>query len=208
SRGATWNRDGTIVFVPAVPGPLHRIGQGGGRGEPVTKVLRATESHRQPSFLPDGRHFLYTVRSPDDPQRDGIYVGSLDGSVQKRILSDVNHAAFASGYLLYNRGGRMLAQPFDLNRLETIGPASACRETAVKPVLTRDLPAFSASHTGLLLFQSEPAGSQLVCFEVSGKELGSLPIVGAKYPSFSRDGRFLAVAADDARSGKYYIRVY
>jgi eukaryotic-like serine/threonine-protein kinase len=208
NRGATWNRDGTIVFVPALSGPLHRIGPGGGRGEPVTKVLRATESHRQPWFLPDGRHFLYTVHSPDEPQRNGIYIGSLDGSAQKRILSDVNHAAFASGYLLYKRGGRLLAQSFDLNRLETIGPASVIPEAAVEPDVSPNPPVFSASQTGLLLFQSEPAASQLVWFEASGKELGSLPIVGAKYPRLSPDGRFLAVAADDARSGRYYIRVY
>jgi eukaryotic-like serine/threonine-protein kinase len=183
NRGATWNRDGTIVFVPAVSGPLHRLDRGGGRGEPVTRVLRATESHRQPSFLPDGKHFLYTVRSPDDPQSDGIYVGSLDGSAQKRILSDVNHAVFASGYLLYNRGGRLFAQPFDLNRLETIGPASVMRETTVERGVNSDLPVFSASQTGLLLFQSESAGSQLVWFDASGKELGSLPIVGGNYPA-------------------------
>ena len=71
---------GTILFPPLAAGPLYRISDTGGVAVPVTRIQQGRgEGHSHPFFLPDGKHFLYFVRS-DDPQGSGIYIGSLDSS--------------------------------------------------------------------------------------------------------------------------------
>jgi len=68
---------------------------------------------------------------------------------------------------------------------------------------------FSTSQNGLLVFQSETdASSRLIWFDREGKELNQLPTAGFSYPRVSPDGRKLLVSSDDARNGKYILRVY
>src|SRR4030095_11918008 len=75
--GGTWNRDGVIVFSQN-RGPLFRVAAAGGKPVAVTQVdpSRSEVAHRFPSFLPDGRRFLYSAVSTraDD---SGVFVGSL-----------------------------------------------------------------------------------------------------------------------------------
>ena len=60
-RGASWNRDGTIIFTPDFSSsPIFRIPAAGGEPAPLTRPESPKQtSHRFPQFLPDGRHFLY-----------------------------------------------------------------------------------------------------------------------------------------------------
>jgi hypothetical protein len=61
---------------------------------------RAETQHHWPSFLLDGRHFLYLARGPQ-PARNAIFVGSLDGSEVQQLLSADSPAVHAPpGYLL------------------------------------------------------------------------------------------------------------
>jgi Tol biopolymer transport system component len=83
STGASWSRDGVILFSP-VQGPILRVSQAGG---PVTAVTRLEGSgirHVSPQFLPDGRHFLFFVTG--DPRARGVYVGEIDGSQPPRRI--------------------------------------------------------------------------------------------------------------------------
>ena len=211
-RGGTWNRDGTIVFAPSVTGPLHRVPASGGVPTPAIKIARqgGGHAHRWPFFLPDGKHFLYFVDSiaPEDPQSRGIYVGSLDSGEPKLISSDLSgNVAYASGNLLYVRDRMLLAQPFDLDQLETTAPPVPLAEQE----LEHDFfwrTGFSASENGVLVFQSAAdSPSRLVWFDSSGQEVQQMPQVGYNYPRLSPDGLHLAVASDDEHNGRYYIRV-
>src|SRR5262245_23220035 len=58
-RGGAWSNDGTILFAPLLEGPLRRIPASGGDSVEITQLQTAERSHRFPSFLPDGRHFIY-----------------------------------------------------------------------------------------------------------------------------------------------------
>ena len=76
SRGGTWGRDGTILFAPSATSGLFRIATTSvGTASQVTKLdaSRAETSHRFPSFLPDGRHFLV-----HDPHCAARALGRLD----------------------------------------------------------------------------------------------------------------------------------
>src|SRR5262249_40880876 len=61
-RGGTWNRDNVILFS-AVAGSVRRVSSAGGAPIDVTTPDPASgqTAHRWPHFLPDGRHFFYTV---------------------------------------------------------------------------------------------------------------------------------------------------
>src|SRR5579863_5502016 len=89
--GGTWNRDDVIVFSASVAGSaIQRVSAAGGVPTDVTK----TEGlYRYPMFLPDGRHFLYT---DETSEKRGVYLSSLDGSENRRVLADTSSVAFAA----------------------------------------------------------------------------------------------------------------
>ena len=213
-RGGTWNREGIIVFAPFIIGPLYQVADRGGEPTPVTKTTRegSGEAHRWPVFLPDGKHFLYLVdwNGPDDAKSNGIYAGSLDSSESKPVSTEIlSNMAFASGRLLFVRDRSLMAQAFDPVSFELSG--------AAQPIVEQELltdtgflhSGFSTSQNGLLIFQSESdASSRLIWFDRVGKELGQLPAASFSFPRVSPDGRKLLVSSDDARNGKYILRVY
>ena len=213
-RGGTWNRDGTIVFAPAIVGPLYRVAASGGVTAPITRTDRqgSSQAHRWPFFLPDGKHFLYFVdwSAPEDKQGKGIYVGSLDSGEPKLISSGLSgNVAYASGNLLYVHDRSLMAQPFSVDRLETTGSPVPIAQQELLKDMGFSQSGFSVSQQGVLLFQSAAdAPSRLVWFDSSGKEMEQLPEVGYRDPRLSPDGRFLAVASDDEHNGKYYVRIY
>src|SRR5205823_2606703 len=83
-RGGTWNADGVILFTPNTGSPLFRVPASGGEAVAVTKLDRQA-SHRFPSFLPDGRQFLFLVQGT--PDTAGIYLGSLDSAETRRLTA-------------------------------------------------------------------------------------------------------------------------
>src|SRR6185295_14061009 len=70
--GASWNRDGDII-VGNTSGGLLRVRETGGAAVPITAPdpSRKEEAHMLPSFLPDGRHFVYVRLSPGVPEASG-----------------------------------------------------------------------------------------------------------------------------------------
>ncbi|MBV8863834.1 MAG: PD40 domain-containing protein, partial [Acidobacteriaceae bacterium] len=211
--GGAWGRDGTIVFSPFVTGPLYRIPDTGGVPVVVTHMAHPGPGRRHmwPSFLPDGRHFLYSESSgPADPLGESIYVGALDGSAAKLVCSSISgNVAYAAGYLLYGRDHTLWAQPFDLRRLELSGAATSVTSQELDQERSFSHAEFSASENGILVFQSlADSKTRLVWFDGNGKQLDQLAELGYRDPRLSPDGRFLAVSSDDARNGKVFIRVY
>jgi Tol biopolymer transport system component len=170
------------------------------------------QTDRWPSFLPNGKHFLYFSdwRGSDDPQGNGIYVSSLEASESKLISSELKgNAVFASRHLLYVRGRILMAQPFDADRIEATGAAVPLTGEELEERTSFWIFGFSASQNGVLVFQSAAdSASRLVWYDQNGKELGQLSQVGYKDPDLSPDGRFLVVSSDDEHNGKHFIRVF
>jgi eukaryotic-like serine/threonine-protein kinase len=102
----TWNSDNTIVLSSGAA--LMRISALGGA---PTLLMTPDPSRGEsallfPSFLPDGRHFIYSVRSTD-PAKQGIYVGSLDSPQKTRLIDALSTAAYAKpGYLVFKNLAR------------------------------------------------------------------------------------------------------
>jgi serine/threonine protein kinase len=210
-HGGSWNRTGTIVFGN-VAGPLLSVSDKGGAPKPVTSVDPETgKAHRWPSFLPDGRHFLYFQDwgTPGGPRPNGIYVGSLDAGEPKLISSDLSGSVFfASGHLLYLQDGSLMAQPFDPARLELAGSAVTVFNRELEKHEALGQANLSLSESGVAIFQSlTDAASELVWFDRSGRQVGSIPQSGLSDPELSPDGRFLAATSDDGHNGRTTIRI-
>ena len=125
NRQASWGLDDTIILSSGTTGVL-RVSSSGGSITPVTELdaSRQEGSHRFPQFLPDGRHFLFSVRSSFTDQA-GVYAGSLDGKTKKLLIRGNTTALYApSGYVLFLDGDTLMGQAFDAERLELRGQAS------------------------------------------------------------------------------------
>ncbi len=175
-RGGTWNADGIIVFSPGPVDPLFSVPAVGGTPSPVTKldVAHRVNSHRWPSFLPDGKHFLYfarTTSSGTESEGDAIHVASLDGKEDHVVLRASSNAQFASGYLLYTRGNSLVAQRFDLGSLAVEGEAVSIAEGVAYDESTLHSQ-FTVSQNGVLVYQTGTPmlGSRLAVYDRSGKQ--------------------------------------
>lgn len=210
-RGGTWNRDGVIVFSPVPFGPLYRVSAAGGEPTPVTVLDQSNleTAHRWPYFLPDGRHFLYLVKSRR-PESEGIYVGSVNAKETKRLLSTALNAAYAPpGFLLFLRNETLMAQRFDADKLELTGePFPVAERVAYNPGLSRG--AFSVSENGVLAFRS--GGGQInqpVWFDRAGKQIGSLGVVSLYQTLWlSPDERQVAADRSDPQTGTMDIWLF
>ena len=191
----TWSRGGDILFRSNRMGGIARVPASGGRPEPVTKVdsSRGEFSHNWPSFLPDGRHFLFLVWSTQ-PEHAGIYVGSLDGPERERVLSDRTQAIFVEpGYLLFHRTGLLLAQRFNLVAQTVSGDAlPLVSDVAFNPRTSRGV--FSVSDTGVLAYRAAE-DNVLGWYDRKGALQGAIGLAGLdRDPAISPDGRTVAVA--------------
>lgn len=222
SFGGTWNDRGTIIFAfggsggsngPSDIGPnsIVKVSASGGEPQLVAKSNAPNAPIIWPSALPDGDHFLYFLRGSSKPtQKQGIYVGSLSTQESKLISSEIaGNTQFASSRLYYVRDGSLMAQPFDLKRLQFTGRPEAVSRQELEEAPTFVRSGFSVSDNGVVVFQSATESlSRLTWFDRSGKELGELPRTGYRDPALSRDGALLAVSSDEEHNGKLYINIY
>jgi Tol biopolymer transport system component len=120
ARGGSWSQEGTILFSRGYGLPILRVPASGGSPTPVTEVKGRDELSRWPAFLPDGRHFLYNVRVQGE-ENAVIYAGSLDSKARREILREHSDVIYVPpGYLLFRRGGRLMAVRFAADRLAVV----------------------------------------------------------------------------------------
>jgi Tol biopolymer transport system component len=176
-RGASWSPNGTIVFSDRWGNPgLWRVGAQGGQPAAVTRVPDGAlnDFHRYPQFLPDGESFLFLYLTPS-PEREGVYVGRLDGGPPERVLEGPDQTRYASaagsagGYLLRRREQTLLAQRFDLGGRKTIGDALPIADGVGQSANTGS-GAFTLSANGLLAYAGDEAlNSELAWVGRSGE---------------------------------------
>lgn len=157
-RGGSWGPDGTILFVPGFGIPVYSVPATGGTPTPATQLDKSRQelTHRWPAFLPDGKHFLYFSRGPEN----AIYIGTLGSAERKLILKNDSNATYApSGYLLFVRNGDLMAQPFDAQRMELSGTAFPIADNVPTEGITQH-GLFSASNNGIV--STQPRSGRLV----------------------------------------------
>ena len=202
--GGAWNNDGTILFTPNYAGPIFRISTTDGDAAVVTRVEGQQSSHRFPQFLPDGRHFLYYVpggiNTNSRTEAGGVYVGQLDAAATRRLLDADAVAAYApTGYLLFARQRKLIAQKFDPAKLELSGNPFPIADQLLALGGSNSSVGLSASAAGPIVYRGDQAGGlkrQFVWFDRSGKETGKVGPADDANPldaSLSPDGSRIAL---------------
>jgi eukaryotic-like serine/threonine-protein kinase len=214
----TWSRDDVILFAPKGSSVIHRVSAAGGTSAPVTTLDTAAGDvqHWYPSFLPDGRRFVYFVVGSKaggltDPR--AIQVASLDPSEKPRTLIEGgSNARFANGYLVYLRQGTLVAHRFDPQSLTfPADPVPLVEQVQIAGAGTTGVAgAFSVSDAGVLVYQAGfTVKSQLTWLDRSGqpaKPLGDI----ADYAdvALSPDATRAAVSVLDPALGTRDIWIY
>ena len=209
-RGGTWSPGGVIVFAPTVYGGLFQVAASGGVVTPAVRLEPEAPSRKWPSFLPDGRHFLYLSGAGGRDQQT-IRLGSLDSPDQDRVIVATadSSAMYAQGHLLFMRGTTLVARPFDTKRLELNG-----EEVPVADRLQGAGGAqswvFSVSANGVLAYASAGAEAwQLTWVDRGGRRLGTVgdpaSVGGIR---LSPDGRNAATVIENASGGDSDIWLY
>jgi Tol biopolymer transport system component len=216
-RGATWSRDGTILFSPGTLSPIFRVSTTGGSASALTEIdeSRGERSHRWPCFLPDGRHFIYFARGRKK-ENQALFVGAMDSKDRKLLLNVESSVAYeppdsssGPGLLLFLRDRTLMAQPFDTDKLQLSGEPYAIAEDVMHygEIGPSALGIFSVSMNGVLCYQTgNRAISQLTWFDRSGKQLGQTGSPGLyNEPALSPDGQRVALNSDTGELGDIWI---
>jgi len=197
SYGAAWG-DGVIVFNDGGSHALQQVPDSGGETTRMTTLGNGAwaGSHWFPSFLPDGRSFLFIVwrggrnyASAVYDARTGEWKILLDNATAPRYVP--------SGHILFGRGTEVYAAPFDLETL-AVGDDEVPVVSDVGPGAN---PArqFAVSETGVFAwFTRIERQFELVAVDLAGDvtPMGSPPRAYS-YPRFSPDGTQIVVEVDD-----------
>ena len=153
--GGSWNLDGTIIFGRQLGG-IYQVASSGGEPSPVTSLDRSRfeTDHRFPTFLPDGKSFIYFI-SAAQASYSGIYASPLDSEERVRISDAQSNALYASDHLLYARNGSLLAQPFDPERLTLTGEPFMLADHVRHNLGGGFYTAYTVSDEGLLAYMGE-----------------------------------------------------
>ncbi|MGH9254830.1 MAG: protein kinase domain-containing protein [Vicinamibacterales bacterium] len=193
--------DGWIYWTAQYPGGIVRISESGGPIETVTTLdlARGERSHRFAQVLPGGQALMYTVAADGMSSYDEarIDVSDLRTGTRKTLITGGTAATYASsGHIVYARAGKLLAVPFDGDRLEVTGSPFEVLDGVMMSTNT-GAALFTLSRRGDLAYVPGPAEGgerRLVWVDRSGKvEPLPLPPASYLYPRLSPDGRQLAV---------------
>jgi len=173
--GATWGRGNVILYGGE---GIHSIPASGGSPTVVTMLdgARGEVMHIAPEFLPDGRRFLYLAVNKN-PGASAVILAELGGSERRVLLSGTSHAAYADGYLLYARGGSLVAHQFDVEKGTLTGEPVVITEAVRES--TQGRAAFAVAG-GTLVFDSDRAfpEAEVAVLSRQGAETSVFPTRG------------------------------
>jgi serine/threonine protein kinase/Tol biopolymer transport system component len=195
--GAVWLPGGDVVFAPMYSDGLFRVpAEGGASTRLTTPDRKAGElGHWWPSLLPDGDTILFTgFRTPVDTSR--IRALSLSTGRVHDVVDGGFFGRYVPGFLLYAKGGRMYAAPFDPKHATATGPGRPVLEDLYTSS-TSAYAAFDVSAEGTLAYipaSVADASRELVWVDRDGRVE---PVTGESRRfvdlALSPDGRNVAV---------------
>ena len=222
--GGTWNRDGVILFSKGlVVAPLWQVPASGGlavalppiRTEGGTDIDRIG-TNAWPQFLPDGRHFLFMSGAQGAP---GVYVGLLGAPDHKRVLrfargirasagpdvgtgieslTQLSRGWYSGGFLFFLQQRSLMAQRFDLDRLEVTGSPMRLVEEVEQTAPGRS-PFSVSGHVLAYRPRSEDRTLlRLMWLDRAGHESRTLGEAAYNGIALSHDGRFVLASTGPA----------
>jgi eukaryotic-like serine/threonine-protein kinase len=207
-RGAAWGAGDEIVFSPSFTGPLMKVRLAGGAATPAVTLPETGEigTARFPSFLPDGRRFVFYGSVGTGIEPGALYLGRLDSLAMTRLGPSHSAAVYAApGYLLYARGEGLVAHRFDEGQEALVGEPIPLGIPTGGSLSVSGLRTLGISAGGLLAYRSDKRNlNQIVWVDREGRDIGPVTEAGAVWhygPRLSPDKRLLAVAQYSLRGG-------
>ncbi len=196
--GASWGANDTIIFSPKAHGTLFQVSASGGTHHAVTTVnfRQGEHGHYWPQILPGG-DVLFNVVTGENWDEARIEIFSPRKGERHALAERGARPHYvAAGAIIYERGGDLMAVPFDLKALKATGPAARVLQ-GVRTDSTSGGAQFSVSSEGSLAYIPGGTATQestLVWVDRNGKE-EPLPAPSRRYlfPSLSPDGSRVAV---------------
>ena len=155
------------------PGPIQQLSIDDCSVKPITTLNVADYDfgHRWPSFLPDGKHFLYAGLRTN--KKHDVLLGTLESNVSEVVIHNASYAKYAAPeHLLFERSGYLFAQPFSLRDLRLSGQAvQVISEPLVFGALI-GMASYDVSGNGALSYVERPKfADKLVLRDDTGKQL-------------------------------------
>jgi serine/threonine-protein kinase len=195
---------GWIYWTAQYPGGIVRIPESGGPIETVTTLdlARGERSHRFAQVLPGGQALMYTVAADGMSSYDEsrIDVSDLRTGSRKTLIAGGTSAIYSpSGHIVYARAGKLMAVPFDVQRLDVTGSPFEVLDGVMMSTNT-GAALFTLSRRGDLAYvpgRAEGGRRTLVWVDRAGNaDPLPLPPASYLYPRLSPDGRQLAVEVE------------
>ena len=213
TAGGAWGADGRIVLTLTVNDGLAHVPDGGGAIEPLSPLdaKRREHSHLWPQILHDGRGILVTmVRGEDFSDFGSAEIVVLESNGHRTVvLEGSTFARYASGQLVFVRGGSVFRAPFDLSKLRVTGkPVPVGERIAIDG--GTGVASFALTSGGDLVYAAGPPipdrKSQVIRVDRRGVEQ-PMPLPEAYYahPRLSPDGKALAVMKCEGESCKLFL---
>jgi serine/threonine protein kinase/Tol biopolymer transport system component len=212
--GASWGRDGTILFVSRIGTGVSRVPASGGVVTEATRLDASREeyAHLMPYFLPDGRNFLFRTYG----KKSGIVAGSLDTGETKSLERPGNLAGYSlTGHLLFAQGGTLFAQAYDPKTAQLSGePVPVAEGVGVDHAMTTVFA--SVSETGVLAYLTTSTAmgqltrtSQISVFDRAGKLVSTLgEPSGHFHVNVSPDGTHLAFTRERVEQQGSFVDIW
>jgi len=198
----SWGTSGLILFDGSPTDSVRMVEAAGGTPRAVTVIDRGRREvgTAWPSFLPDGRHFLF-LGMTNRPDESALKVGDIRSpKVVTLATGSFSRIEYVEpGYILYARDRSLLAQPFDARGLRFTGePFPVVDDVAVGGGVGTNAD-FSSSRTALV-FRGGASGRRMrmTWVDRGGKVLGGVGDPGDYFNlSLSPDGRRVAASTGD-----------
>jgi Tol biopolymer transport system component/predicted Ser/Thr protein kinase len=194
----SWRADDTILFGQA--GGIMRISANGGTPEPI--LTEKDEWLIVPQILPDGKSILYCQGTALPSYKVMLY--SPQSGERKELFPGDTPRYLPSGHILYALDNNLLAVPFNVKTLQTIGGAVPVVENVVR---SGGAPQYAISDSGTLAYLPATGAdlstnSTVVWVDRNGKEESLFASQNLVFhPRISPDGTRVAVAGYGGSGG-------
>ena len=201
----TWSSDGTILFASLVGDGIFRVSSAGGTpASIVTPDASLDEQVVWPSFLPDGKRFLYLSQRANSTGY--IMLSEPGGRAPRPVTAAISNVQWIEpGYLVFAQEGVLVAQRFEDASGQISGPPIPIAER-VDLFLSTGRALFTASRTGTIAYDSFANVARLEWIDRKGRELGTVAGAGNYLTvRLSRDDRTALFQRTKASTGTWDV---